>query len=325
MSVLDPLPGPVQHSVLVRQGWSPGDLRGLVRTGRLVRVRRGAYVDAADPGRCTPESRHLLAVRATMPLLADDAVLSHVSAAVLHGLLLWQVPIGRVQVTRPRPSGGRLHPSIRVRTAPLAPHEVVVLEGLAVTSAARTLVDVLRGVPFEQGVVLADAALRSGAVSLDAFREALARARGWPGVPSARRVGAFADARSESVGESRSRVAIARVGLPAPRPQLVVTRPGGLVVGRCDFGWEERGVVGEFDGRVKYGRTLRPDDDQDPGDVVFEEKRREDALRDLGWEVARWVWSDLHDFRDAERRLRQCFRRADARRPSLTRPPTPTC
>ena len=42
---------------------------------------------------------------------------------------------------------------------------------------------------------------------------------GWLGVPDARRVVAFADARSESVGESRSRVAIALAGLPPPQLQ----------------------------------------------------------------------------------------------------------
>ena len=50
-------------------------------------------------------------------------------------------------------------------------------------------------------------------------------------------------------------------------------------------------MLGEFDGRVKYGRLLRPG--QEPGDAVFEEKRREDAIRDEGWGVVRWVWSDL--------------------------------
>jgi hypothetical protein len=49
--------------------------------------------------------------------------------------------------------------------------------------------------------------------------------------------------------------------------------------------------VGEFDGRIKYGRLLRPG--QDAGDAVFAEKRREDAIRDEDWGVVRWVWSDL--------------------------------
>ena len=83
-----------------------------------------------------------------------------------------------------------------------------------------------------------------------------------------------------------------RWGLAPSALQFEVRRRSGGLVGRTDFAWEDRGVLGEFDGRVKYGRLLRPG--QDPGDAVFEEKRREDAIRDEGWGVVRWVWSDLN-------------------------------
>ncbi len=49
-------------------------------------------------------------------------------------------------------------------------------------------------------------------------------------------------------------------------------------------------MLGEFDGRVEYGRLLRPG--QPPGDVVFEEKRREDAMRGEDWGMVRWTWSE---------------------------------
>lgn len=50
-------------------------------------------------------------------------------------------------------------------------------------------------------------------------------------------------------------------------------------------------MIGEFDGKVKYGRLLKPG--ETPGDTVFREKRREDALRELGYIVVRWIWDDL--------------------------------
>ena len=63
-------------------------------------------------------------------------------------------------------------------------------------------------------------------------------------------------------------------------------------MGRADFGWEAQRTLGEFDGKVKYGRLLlKPG--QSPENALFEEKRREDRLRDLGWQVVRWVWADL--------------------------------
>ena len=48
-------------------------------------------------------------------------------------------------------------------------------------------------------------------------------------------------------------------------------------------------------------------DGKTPGDVLFEEKEREDRLRALGWQVVRWVWADL--FRPAAlvRRLNAAF------------------
>ena len=101
----------------------------------------------------------------------------------------------------------------------------------------------------------------------------------------------FADGRSESVGESRSRVILDRWKLAPSALQFEVRSADGGLVGRTDFAWEEQRLLGEFDGRVKYGRLLRPG--QEPGDAVFEEKRREDAVRDEGWGVVRWVWSDL--------------------------------
>jgi len=50
-----------------------------------------------------------------------------------------------------------------------------------------------------------------------------------------------------------------------------------------DFYWDEQKTVGEFDGKIKYGRLLKPG--QRIEDVVFAEKLREDAVRDLGLQV----------------------------------------
>ena len=115
---------------------------------------------------------------------------------------------------------------------------------------------------------------------------------------------AFADGRSESVGESRSRVAITLAGLPAPELQRQM--PYGGVTARTDFAWVRQRTVGEFDGKVKYGRLLKPG--QQPGDIVYAEKLREDAIRAQDWEVVRWTWPDLDDFAPTAARIRQRFR-----------------
>ena len=48
---------------------------------------------------------------------------------------------------------------------------------------------------------------------------------------------------------------LAEAGLPLPELQLNVFNDFGAWVARCDFGWEELGVLGEFDGKVKYRGT----------------------------------------------------------------------
>jgi hypothetical protein len=217
-----------------------------------------------------------------------------------------------VHVTLPRRNGGRCGAFVHVHTAPLDPAEVVVIGGVPVTSLARTTADLARSVPFEQAVVLADSAMfykRPDHIEPTDLAEALERAPRWPGSPAARRVLAFANGLSESVGESRSRLAIAAAGLPPPVLQWEVHAAGtGLLIGRVDFGWPELRTVGEFDGLVKYGRTLTPG--QDPTEVLVAEKLREDALRGEGLAVVRWIWSDLADFGPTARRLRSRFRPA---------------
>jgi hypothetical protein len=168
---------------------------------------------------------------------------------------------------------------------------VTTVGGIAVTDVARTALDLARSLPFEAGVVVLVAALHEGLLLREVIEQRLFDIVGTRGSRHAARVVRFADGRSESVGESRSRVVLNEIGLAPSTLQLEIRRPDGAFVGRTDFAWEDQRVVGEFDGRIKYGRLLRPA--QDPGDAVFEEKRREDAVREEGWEVVRWTWSDL--------------------------------
>ena len=98
-----------------------------------------------------------------------------------------------------------------------------------------------------------------------------------------------------------------RLRMPRPDLQVRVLRRDGSAIGRCDFGWQDRRTLGEFDGRVKDGRLLRPG--QSPGDAVFEEKRREDELRDHRWQVARWTWDDLDHPSAVEQRIRRAWAR----------------
>ena len=56
-----------------------------------------------------------------------------------------------------------------------------------------------------------------------------------------------------------------------------------------DFYWRAVRKIGEFDGHQKYtrGRILAG---RDPAEVVVQEKKREDALRDRSDSFMRWDW-----------------------------------
>jgi hypothetical protein len=273
----------------VRDGWTDDELSRLVRAGELERLRRGAYVTGTLPADAA--ATHRLLISATVAGLRRPAIVSHQSAAVLHGLPLWDVPLDRVHVTRRPRAWNDVSGVLRVHVARLRDDEVVELGGLEVTDPVRTALDLARSLPHEAAVVALDAALHAGLLTHAELRARLFDIAGTPGSRSAARTVAFADGRSESVGESRSRVVLHRWGVSPSALQFDVHRDDGVRVGRADFAWEDRRVLGEFDGRVKYGRLLRPG--QDAGDAVFEEKRREDAMRDEGWAVVRWVWAEL--------------------------------
>ena len=293
----------VFRPVLHAAGVTDDELRRLRSQRCLTVVRRGAYVPADDPRLADAVARHVLDVRAAARSVSPDAVVSHASAAAVHGLTLWNVALDRVHVTRNRRSGGRRTRLLHVHTVGLDADEIVEVDGIAVTSVPRTLTDLARTLPFEPALVVADAALHRHRATPAAFEEAVARAAGREGSPPARRVAAAADLRAESPGETRSRVAMARAGLPPPALQHEVPELRAVT----DFYWEEFRTVGEFDGKVKYGRSLRQG--EDPGEAVYREKRREDALRDLGLKVARWTWDELDTFTAPADRLRQAFAR----------------
>lgn len=270
-------------------GWSDAELDRLIRAGELARLRRGAYVDSVLP--ITAADRHRLLIRATLAGLRRSAVVSHQSAAVLLGLPLWDVALDRVHVTRTPPAWTDRSGVLCGHVARLRDDEIIEMDGVLVTDPVRTALDLARSLRHEAAVVVLDAALHQGLLTHDVLRTRLFDLAGTPGSRSAARAVQAADGRSESVGESRSRVILTRWKLAPSSLQFEIRSHLGAVIGRTDFAWEEHGLVGEFDGRVKYGRLLRPG--QEPGDAVFEEKRREDAIRDEGWGVVRWVWADL--------------------------------
>ncbi|WP_320443205.1 hypothetical protein [Rhodococcus opacus] len=141
------------------RGYSDDEIRRLYTRGEWRRIGRGAYLSASMYSALSEEERHRFLIDSTVRAVSDDAVLSHQSAAVVYGLPLWKTPLDRVHLTRNRRGGGRIKRRITVHCAPIGEH-VTVVDGHSLTLPARTVIDLARTLPFEQAVVVGDAAVR---------------------------------------------------------------------------------------------------------------------------------------------------------------------
>lgn len=258
------------------------------------------------------ETRKDSAVRSSRIALEEGpagALISHHTAAELHGLPLVRTRAEGVHLTVDRAAGGRRTSHVQIHTSPISSLPATEVDGIPVTSIDRTIIDLARTAGFDAGVCAADHALRERLVTRDSLLDELELHRGRTGVAIAREAVGFADPLAESPGESLSRCVMRSLrAIPAPRLQHQYLSEEGHVIARTDFSWGDGRLAGEFDGKVKY--SGRASNGADPGEVVWREKQREDRLRDLGVVVIRWVWDDLFAPVRFERLLLGGLRRA---------------
>ncbi|MFC9350602.1 hypothetical protein [Arthrobacter sp. NPDC057013] len=290
------LPRLILAKNMTRIGANPRPLSADARSGKLVRIRQGVYVDAAAWNGLRGPERYRLRIEAAAETCVAPTIFSHHSAASAWGVPTIQrgQPVHALTTFR---GGGRSRAGVRRHLADPEKIDAEELDGLLVTSRITTVLDLAAFVPFAEALVPLDHVLRPDATrGLPALsKEQLLAAlpdRYVPAVERRVRIAIeFADAQAESAGESYSRGLIHAAGFAQPVLQYEVRNSTGRV-GYSDFYWEGSRTVGEFDGIAKYqkpeylkGRT--------PGQVVVDEKLREDRIRATGRSVVRWVWADL--------------------------------
>lgn len=271
-------------------GFDDRAIRRLVMTRQLLRVRLGTYIRSSywDGLSHSEQDRviirsHAFGAGAKSP---RGFVYSHVSAARIHRLSLWQADTF-VHVTQgSTPSSTACDSNTRIHVAAMPSSDIVEIEGKKVTSLERTVVDCCLTMNYKQALILTDHALRVGA-SMEKLREAASRLRSHRGVRTLRKVLDNADGRSESPGETLTRELLRELSIEAPELQYwIATRQGPY---RADFAWVAQRVALEFDGRTKYF-DYRP-----TSETIFMERKREIALIEDGWTVLRIEWKDLFD------------------------------
>jgi hypothetical protein len=182
----------------------------------------------------------------------------------------------------------RRGPGIRTLRSPLLDTDVVDLDGIRVTSAVRTAVDLARTAPsLSEAVVALDTLARGRPDFLDLVRGyAFDRPR-WKGVPQVNRALQLATDRSRSPAESRFRMLwVLEAGLPVPlvNPQLLTA--DGTVLAMVDLLDEQAGLVGEYDGA---GHRLARQHALD--------NAREESIEGHGLVVVRATGLDLSTYR----------------------------
>jgi hypothetical protein len=300
------LPQLILAKNLSQVGASVRPLSSAAKAGSLVRIRHGVYVDAAEWKVLNSWQQYRLRIQAAAETAVAQTTFSHHSAASWWGIPTIQrgQPIHALTTFR---GGGRSRAGVRRHLVQPCFIDAEEVDGILVTSRIQTVLDLAAFVPFAEALVPLDHVLKPD--PLKGLR-ALTKEELFTVLPgrypaaTQRRVRAAiesADPASGSAGESYSRGLIQAAGFAMPQLQYEVLSSTGRV-GYSDFYWKETRTVGEFDGIAKYqkaeylnGRT--------PGQVVVDEKLREDRIRATGRNVVRWVWSDLWKAGELERKL----------------------
>jgi hypothetical protein len=294
---------------------SDRELRRLRERGEMVRLGAGVYISTTDWETLEADEQYRTRARAIAFRAKSVPQFSHDTAAAL-----WRLPtVGswphnlHQLSSRERPSSSRVDVSRHARG--LDPHPEYI-DGLEVTSLARTLVDMSCSTSFVRAVAMVDDGLRhardgdprwgwptSSARRADLYRT-LESLEPYTGSTRGRRVLDFATGLSGSPGESVARVQFHALGFPPPQLQVEFRDHRGLI-GFADFYWPELDLIVEFDGESKYGNSRRYQRHLSDREVLYVEKDREDRMRRLVRSFARIDWRTTRDRRLLAERLRE--------------------
>ena len=280
-------------------------IRWAVDTGSVTRLTHGVFV-ATTSVPADAVTRHLQLALA-LQLRNPSAIASHHTAALAWGLDLDDAPEAAAAAAAfIVPTEARVRSkahrglTLAVRDLPVH-HRTEHPSGLLVTTPARTAVDVASLSNAPEALITLDSAARLELLTsvgerglraaytneklVEASRAPLLEASRHAATLRTRRALAdvvpLADPRRESANESLSFGHFLLAGLPLPELQVRIRTAEGDAF--PDFLWAEAMVIGEADGAVKYTSP----------EVLVREKRRQEALEQMGFRVVRWLYSEL--------------------------------
>jgi hypothetical protein len=176
-------------------------------------------------------------------------------------------------------------PMLTVHTDEIGCDETRVIDGMTVTTAARTAFDLGRRLPLDEGVERIDALMNATDVKVNDIEAIAQRHPGVRGLVQLRQTLDLVDGGAESPYETRTRLLLIRAGFPRPTTQIRVFDEYGAVVARIDMGWEEWLVGVDFEGAHHWSNPK-----QRSRDVL-----RYADLPNLGWNDIRLTSGILHN------------------------------
>jgi len=281
-----------QRREALEAGYADRDLYAALRDGLLVRIRPGAYTfgdawDAVDD-----IGKHRLRAHAALRSHQAPVALSHTSAAVEHGLRLYEPDLSRIHLTCLDRPLGRTTRDIVYHQGVCTEGDLTVVDDQLVVKPVRAALETASLTSVPSGLVVLDSVVDLKLGTLDQVQAGFERITGHPNARRLQVTVRLTRKGSNSVGETLSRYAMWRGHLPEPVLQFEIRDDFGRLIGTTDFAWPDYGLLGEFDGMFKYGRLRRPG--ETPGDAVEREKKREDRLREeTGWLMVRLIWEEL--------------------------------
>ena len=294
--------GVILRREALAMGYDDRTIYANLRRGVWVRIRMGAYIDAGRWAELDDVGRHRVRARAVLKTAHPSAVLTHVSSVLERETPVWNVDLTEIHLTRTDGKRGRREAGVVHHRGRLDVTEVEMVNGVPVSTAARSAIELTTMADVESSLVSLNWMLGMGMTTPDELERLVVAFRHWPGSLRSDLCVRLADGRCMWPGEARTSHLLWREHLPAPEPQYEVYADGSLL-GIVDFAWPDLKVFLEFDGRIKYERLRRPDESLE--DVILREKRREEAIcRVTGWVCIRITWEDLARPLTTARRIR---------------------
>ena len=180
------------------------------------------------------------------------AIVTGVAASALHGAE-WvdaHIPIELIYECTHPPAG------IIARNERIARDEITCVDGVPVTTVARTTLDLGRYQPRDRAIACMDALMRAAPFSTEEVLVLAKRYRGKRGVKLLKDALPLVDGGAASPRETWLRLIYIDGGMPKPTTQIPIFDVDGTLLRTVDMGWEDFKVVSEYDG--DQHRTDRP-------------------------------------------------------------------